>query len=153
MVSSPKAKHDIFIRKLIETGTTAENIIAAYHTAYPNCKSDKVAKSNGYKLLRIATIKKAIEQGLKEKARIIEEARKKELQALAKSEILSQFEVDTVLTEIITGEWFKKNKVRVNAGDVIAAIDKYNKRFGSYAAKKFEDVTPDKVLIPGEDDN
>ena len=55
-----KASHQIFADKWLKI----RNITQAYRFAYPNCKTDQAAGTNGYKLLNNAKIKAYIEKKL-----------------------------------------------------------------------------------------
>lgn len=170
-------RHALFIQYMIESDGTPEGQIAAYMRAYPKCNHDS-ARSRSHKLSQDVEVSRLIKEGLDIKRQIIEEAKKTELLNQAKNDIISQTEVDAVLSKIISGKYMQQIKKVVfnphrsvyeivtveqppSASDITAAINLYNRRNGANAPTKFkqDDSTPppanerDIVIIPGEDGN
>lgn len=162
-MSTNNRRHQVFIDQMI----LHNDAIKAYKAAYPNCKKDTTARVNSYKLLQITTIAAQIATGLEENRRVVHEARRKQLEKEAQENVISEAEVDAVLSKIITGEMEQEKKAVVynrdkgkfetvtyfekpDATQRINAADKYYKRKGSYAPSKTEDVTKPQVIVPGE---
>lgn len=166
-----------FIQGMIDSDGTLDGQILAYQRAFKNCKGKKSAQTCSYRLLNNVEVKAAIQDGLAMKAKIIAEARREELIRQAKEDLLSVEEVDAAICRIIrrqTKNIIKRpvyNPLRKDefgrskpgfeiitveqdpsTTDIVAAADRYYKRHGHYAPKKYMDVDPDQVLVPGEDD-
>lgn len=170
MPKSIGKRHAIFIQHMVEFGDTPEGQIKAYRIAFPNCRSNEAARSASSRLLRNVPINKLVQEGLLAKQQIIQDAKKKQLIKDAREKILEQDQVDAILCGIITGNITNTVKRPMfnpqqrmweiitvdeppSAGERINAIDKYNRRFGGYAARKLEIMDRDTVLVPGEDDD
>lgn len=79
------------------------NASRAYKTAYPNCKKDSTARTNGYRLLTNADIQNYISERqlkLAEQTSITQEKVLKEIAKIAFSDIRGLFNEDGVLKKI-----------------------------------------------------
>lgn len=138
------AKHNEFIR-LVASGETQWQ---SYKLSFPKKNlSKKTCEVEGNKLAKkyALQIQQAKEQAQKE----IEEAYKEKKAKIALKQILTQAEVDAKLCKIINGELIEvqqlnqqgkvfKALITPTISEQRAAIETYNKRFGSNAAIKTE---------------
>lgn len=131
-------KHQEFIR-LVANGTPQNE---AYRATSSNPKATaKTAKEQGSKLAR--RYAKEILEAKEKASKLIEEANNSEASQNALKSILTQAEVDKILTDIISGQEFEAQQLNITTGKLIkskvrptiaerrAAIETYNKRFGS----------------------
>lgn len=131
---SIQAKRDHFIRNMIEYGhQDVPGMIRAYKEAYPACKKDETARTGGYRLIQDKDIVDAIDRGLKEKEEALKRARQKEIERIAREQVVSETEIDAVLSSIVTGSLKKKRSTIV--------YDRIDKNFKKYT----EDVEPDEA--------
>lgn len=148
MTTPIKSSWQLFIDKFIETG----DHIMAYSAAYPGV-TRKVAATKGKALLNRSEISREVDRIQSEKRRRIGELRDGELTASQKNGVLSEVELDLLLSQIARGDIrFPKmviardgSSVEVMIGpdisDRIAAIDKLYKRLGSYSPSR-QDAFP-----------
>jgi len=111
-MGSTKMKHTKFIRLMIQADSLKDQI-KAYRAVFPNCKSDKTATVNSYRLLKIAEIKDAVTAGKREREEQIQAAKKEERIRIAKEQVASEFEVDAVVSSIVMGTHKRQKKFRV----------------------------------------
>ncbi len=121
--------------------------MTAYMKAYPNTKDRKTASTKGLELLKKPAVLSYIDDANRRKAIIIDGAREAALIKAAQKGIMSEIEVDKILCEIIAGTR-KSTRLIVLKGKIvkvdvvpeiaeqIQAIDKFYKRYGSYAPIK-----------------
>lgn len=133
---SIQAKRDHFIRNMIDYGhKDVPGMTRAYKEAYPACKKDETARVGGYRLLQDKDIVEAIDRGLKEKEEALKRARQKEIERIAREQVVSEVQIDAVLSSIVAGTRKKKKSVVV--------YDRVDKNFKKYT----EDVEPDETAI------
>lgn len=141
-----KIQWQVFVNEFIASG----DHIGAYCKAYPGT-SRKVASNKGKDLLRRPDISKIIEESNNRKQTLINQARDQEIINAAKNRTLSEVEVDGILCDIINGKSevekvmiirnvVVKVKVKPDHSEKIQAIDKYYRRFGSYAPEKHQTI-------------
>jgi hypothetical protein len=144
MVKGIKAEWQLFINEYLASGDK----IGAYLHAYPNTNR-KVASNKANQLLKRPEIGKIIEERSNRKKTLINETRDAEIIQAAKTNVLSELEVDAELSKIINGTaeveqiYIIRNspvriKVKPNHSEKIQAIDKYYRRHGSYAPEKHQ---------------
>lgn len=148
------AKHNKFIR-LVASGETQWQ---SYKLSFPKKNlSKKTCEVEGNKLAKkyALQIQQAKEQAQKE----IEEAYKEKKAKIALQQILTQAEVDAKLCKIINGELIEvqqlnqqgkvfKALITPTISEQRAAIETYNKRFGSNAADKIDQ----KIIVKYQDE-
>ncbi len=148
------AKHNEFIR-LVASGETQWQ---SYKLSFPKKNlSKKTCEVEGNKLAKkyALQIQQAKEQAQKE----IEEAYKEKKAKIALQQILTQAEVDAKLCKIINGELIEvqqlnqqgkvfKALITPTISEQRAAIETYNKRFGSNAADKIDQ----KIIVKYQDE-
>lgn len=131
---SVQARWDLFIKHMIEYGSVSvPDMIRAYKVAYPACKKDETARTSAYKLLQHSDIVAAIDRGLKEKEDALKRARQKEIERIAREQVITETQIDAVLSNIVTGTLKKKRSTVV--------YDRVDKNFKKYT----EDVEPDET--------
>lgn len=147
-----QARIEAFIKAMVPVDSVA-GLIAAYKKAYPNVKKDETARVNGYRLLRDATIVKAIDDLKKEREQLIEKVQKEEIERMARKQIVSQVQIEAMLSNVAMGKFKRKRviaAVDVRNGkiikaeveesptetDMISAADKLLKIKGAYAPDK-----------------
>lgn len=132
-----KEQHKDFADYYIELNNATE----AYRKAYPKCKSDKAAATNGSKLLVKTEVQDYIQERLSEK-----DAKK----------IASQDEVLETLTAIMRGEVSDQLGLETSVKDRSKAAELLGKRYGLFAEKI--DLSANMVFSvkpapqPGDDD-
>lgn len=148
------AKRKIFIREMIIAESVA-GAISAYKKAYPQCKSNESARVGAYRLLQNVTIVQAIDKGKQEREEQIKRAQHDELQRIAREQIVSQTQLEAVLSQIATGKFTRKRiiaAIDVKSGklikadvdesptetDMISAADKLLRVKGAYAPEKVQ---------------
>lgn len=125
--------------------------IDAYMKAYPKCNNRANASKKGLELLKKPQIKVYLDEAFARKKIIVDGARDQALKEAAQKNVLSEIEVDSILCKIIDGKHTAKKIFIINRkpvkvdvtpdiGEQLDAIDKYYKRFGSYAPEKKQDV-------------
>ena len=136
---SVDARRQVFIKEMV-TANGVDDLIAAYKKAYPSCKKDETARANGYRLLKDATTREAIEALKQEREEIIRKAQREEIERLAKAEIVSQVQLEAMLSKIALGTFKRKR--------VIAAIDT---RGGKMVKGEVEEVPTETDMISAAD--
>lgn len=118
---SVQAKRKIFIREMIAGGTeSVAAMIIAYKKAYPTCKKDSTARVSAYNLLQNPDIVRQIDNGKREKEELIKRVQREEIERLAREQIVSQTQIEAVLSSIAMGKFRRKK--------VIAAVDVKSKK-------------------------
>lgn len=147
-------KHQEFIR-LVAQGMPQNE---AYKATSNNPKATaKTAKEQGSKIAKRYALE--IQQAKERAAKIVEEANNSEVAQNALKSVLTQAEVDAELSKIIKGELIEvqqlnsqgkvfKAKITPTIAERRAAIETYNKRFGSNLAIKVDHTTKGESLVP-----
>lgn len=131
---SIQAKRDRFIKEMINGGhESVPAMIEAYKRAYITCKKDSTARVGAYALLQNPDIVAAIDRGIKEREEMLKKARQKEIDRIAKEQVITETQIDAVLSSIVTGSLKKKRSTIV--------YDRIDKNFKKYT----EDVEPDEA--------
>lgn len=142
------ARREKFI-KLMVTVEDVAGMIKAYKEAYPACKKDETARVSAYRLLQQSTIVREIDRLKKKREAQLEEARRAEIQRIAREQVATELEVDAAMSLIATGRYRQKRLVVkydaqkqefvekvVDEGPdpsaMVSAADKLYKRKGSY---------------------
>ncbi len=119
---SIQAMRDRFVKEMIDYGSqSVADMIRAYKTAYPRCTKDETARVGSYKLLQVDTIVAAIDKGLREKEEAIRSAKAKEIERIAREQVVSETQIDARLSAIVMGTHRKKRNV--------VAFNKETKKF------------------------
>lgn len=151
MISS---KHSEFIR-LVASGETQWK---SYKLSFPKKNlSKKTCEVEGNKLAKKYALQ--IQQAKENAQKVIEQANKEKEAQIALKQILTQAEVDAKLCKIINGELIEvqqlnqqgkvfKALITPTISEQRAAIETYNKRFGSNAAEKIDQ----KIIVKYQDD-
>lgn len=146
---SKNAKHEIFIKAMVPVNTVA-GMISAYKKAYPLCQKDETARVGAYRLLQNDTIVQAIDKLKIEREDLIKKAQKEAIETIAREQILSQTQIESVLSLIASGKFRRKRVIAAvdvksktvvtgeieeapTETDMIAASDKLLKIKGAYA--------------------
>lgn len=109
---SIQARRDRFIKGMIDYGSqSVADMVRAYKLAYPQCQKDETARVSAYKLLQVSTVWQAIDKGLKEKEEAIRSAKAKEIERIAREQIISETQIDARLSAIVMGTHRKKRNV------------------------------------------
>jgi len=135
--------------------------IGAYMKAYKTDDRHNAA-TRGKTLLKHPAIQQLLREPIERKATLVNEIREEEIIKAAKDRVISEMEVDAVLCDIILGKQMVKKTfvlrgqlVKVDTepdhSERIAAIDKYYRRFGSYAPEKHA-IEPDPLEKMSDDD-
>jgi phage terminase small subunit len=159
-----QAKKDMFIKLMIDGGyLTVPGMIQSYKAAYPNCKKDETARVGGYRLLQDKNIVEAIDRGVKEKEEALKRARQKEIDRIAREQVVTEIQVDAVLSSIVTGSRKKKRSVVVydrvdkafkkhvldeepDEAAIVAAANLLYKRKGSFAPTQLQHEAGDSFI-------
>jgi len=148
------AKHNEFIR-LVASGETQWK---SYKLSFPKKNlSKKTCEVEGNKLAKRYALE--IQQARENAQKVIEQASKEKEAEIALKQILTQAEVDAKLCKIINGELIEvqilnqqgkvfKELITPTISEQRAAIETYNKRFGSNAAEKIDQ----KIIVKYQDD-
>lgn len=148
------AKHNEFIR-LVASGETQWK---SYKLSFPKKNlSKKTCEVEGNKLAKKYAFQ--IQQAKENAQKVIEQANKEKEAEMALKRILTQAEVDAKLCKIINGELIEvqqlnqqgkvfKALITPTISEQRAAIETYNKRFGSNAAEKIDQ----KIIVKYQDD-
>ena len=148
------AKHNEFIR-LVASGETQWK---SYKLSFPKKNlSKKTCEVEGNKLAKRYALE--IQQARENAQKVIEQASKETEAEIALKQILTQAEVDAKLCKIINGELIEvqilnqqgkvfKELITPTISEQRAAIETYNKRFGSNAAEKIDQ----KIIVKYQDD-
>lgn len=148
------AKHNEFIR-LVASGETQWK---SYKLSFPKKNlSKKTCEVEGSKLAKRYAFK--IQQAKENAQKLIEQANKEKEAQIVLKQILTQAEVDAKLCKIINGELIEvqilnqqgkvfKELITPTISEQRAAIETYNKRFGSNAAEKIDQ----KIIVKYQDD-
>ncbi len=151
MISS---KHSEFIR-LVASGETQWK---SYKLSFPKKNlSKKTCEVEGNKLSKKYALQ--IQKAKEDAQKVIEQANKEKEAQIALKQILTQAEVDAKLCKIINGELIEvqqlnqqgkvfKALITPTISEQRAAIETYNKRFGSNAAEKIDQ----KIIVKYQDD-
>jgi gamma-glutamylcyclotransferase (GGCT)/AIG2-like uncharacterized protein YtfP len=146
------ARREKFIRLMVPV-TTAEEMIAVYKECFPRCIKDSSARVACYRLLQDTELVAAIDKLKQEEESARKRARQREIETQARQQVVTEIELDAVLSNIATGKLVRKKKIVVynpvekkhqqvtvdiepDENARIAAADKLYKRKGSYASKK-----------------
>ena len=148
------AKHNEFIR-LVASGETQWK---SYKLSFPKKNlSKKTCEVENNKLAKRYALE--IQQARENAQKVIEQASKEKEAEIALKQILTQAEVDAKLCKIINGELIEvqilnqqgkvfKELITPTISEQRAAIETYNKRFGSNAAEKIDQ----KIIVKYQDD-
>lgn len=148
------AKHAEFI-KLVANGTSQTD---AYRVTSGNkLVTSSVAKVKGSQLAKKYVLQ--IQEARENAQKVIDQANKEKEAEIALKQILTQAEVDAKLCKIINGELIEvqqlnqqgkvfKALITPTISEQRAAIETYNKRFGSNAAEKIDQ----KIIVKYQDD-
>ena len=148
------AKHNEFIR-LVASGETQWK---SYKLSFPKKNlSKKTCEVEGNKLAKKYALQ--IQQAKENAQKVIEQANKEKEAEIVLKQILTQAEVDAKLCKIINGELIEvqilnqqgkvfKELITPTISEQRAAIETYNKRFGSNAAEKIDQ----KIIVKYQDD-
>ena len=148
------AKHNEFIR-LVASGETQWK---SYKLSFPKKNlSKKTCEVEGNKLAKRYALE--IQQARENAQKVIEQANKEKEAQIVLKQILTQAEVDAKLCKIINGELIEvqilnqqgkvfKELITPTISEQRAAIETYNKRFGSNAAEKIDQ----KIIVKYQDD-
>lgn len=148
------SKHNEFIR-LVASGETQWK---SYKLSFPKKNlSKKTCEVEGNKLAKKYALQ--IQQAKENAQKIIEQANKEKEAQIVLKQILTQAEVDAKLCKIINGELIEvqqlnqqgkvfKALITPTISEQRAAIETYNKRFGSNAAEKIDQ----KIIVKYQDD-
>lgn len=159
---STDAKRQKFIREMVTVETVA-GMIVAYKKAYVTCKKDETARVNAYKLLQIPAIVQAIDKLKVAREELLNEARKKEIEKIAREQVISETQIDAKLSSIIAGTFKRKKKLAAFDRDtgkwhigtveeepddtaVVSAANLLYKRKGSFAEKKIKHEMGDSFI-------
>jgi hypothetical protein len=127
----------------IDNYIASQDHIGSYQKAYPGT-SRKTAATKGKLLLARPDIGKKIAELQQRKSSIVETVREQAIREAAQSEVIAEMEVDAVLSKIIKGEleiekvFFNRQgvpikiKIKPDHSDILAAVDKFYRRFGAY---------------------
>ncbi|WP_430897656.1 MULTISPECIES: terminase small subunit [unclassified Paraflavitalea] len=151
-----KVEWQVFVNEYL----ASDDHIGAYQKAYPG-SDRKLAATRGKRLLNVAAIQKVISESRNRKKTLVNEVRDKEIIEAAKGSVISELEVDKVLSQIITGKHqvervfiIRNQPIKIKVGpehnDILSAIDKYYKRYGSYAPNKVSIADPFKDMSDDE---
>jgi hypothetical protein len=151
---SIQARRNKFIKEMIDYGSqSVADMIRAYKSSYPQCKKDETARVAGYRLLHDNTIVQAIDKGLREKEEAFKRAQQKEIERQAKEKVVTEIQIDAILSAIVEGKKIKKKSyvtydkeikqfkrfiedVEPDESAIVAAANLLYKRKGSFAAEK-----------------
>ncbi len=148
------AKHNEFIR-LVASGETQWK---SYKLSFPKKNlSKKTCEVEGNKLAKKYALQ--IQQARENAQKVIEQANKEKEAQIVLKQILTQAEVDAKLCKIINGELIEvqqlnqqgkvfKALITPTISEQRAAIETYNKRFGSNAAEKIDQ----KIIVKYQDE-
>lgn len=148
------AKHNEFIR-LVASGETQWK---SYKLSFPKKNlSKKTCEVEGNKLAKRYALQ--IQQARENAQKAIEQVSKEKEAEIALKQILTQAEVDAKLCKIINGELIEVQQLNTKGkvfkalitptiSEQRAAIETYNKRFGSNAAEKIDQ----KIIVKYQDD-
>lgn len=156
------ARREKFIKLMVNV-TQASEMITVYKACFPNCISDKSARSACYRMLQDVDIVIAIDKLKQEKEEQYKKARQKEIEKLAKEQVVTEVQLDAVLSQIALGNYRKTKKVlafnkstsQFHSADVmeqpdetamIAAANLLYKRKGSFAEKKIKHEAGDSFI-------
>lgn len=145
------SRREKFVSLMVEV-TTGEQMIAVYKQCFPACKKDSSARASCYRMLQDDDIVTAIDKLKREKEAAIKKAKQKEIERLAKDQVISEVQIDAKLSEIVVGKYVRRRKVVVFNPDlkkhetitveeepseraIISAAKGLYDRFGSYADK------------------
>ena len=148
------AKHNEFIR-LVASGETQWK---SYKLSFPKKNlSKKTCEVEGNKLAKKYVLQ--IQEARENAQKVIDQANKEKEAEIALKQILTQAEVDAKLCKIINGELIEvqqlnqqgkvfKALITPTISEQRAAIETYNKRFGSNAAEKVDQ----KIIVKYQDE-
>lgn len=111
---SIKARRDLFIKHMIAGGhESVAAMIEAYKKSFPTCKKDSTARVGAYALLQHPDIVDAIDRGIKEREEMLKKAKQKEIERIAREQVISETQIDAFLSALVTGTHKKKRAVVV----------------------------------------
>lgn len=156
------SRREKFIRLMVNV-TEASEMIAVYKACYPRCIKDTSARVACYRMLQDSEIVAAIDKLKQEKEEQYKKARQKEIEKLAKEQVVTEVQLDAVLSQIALGNYRKTKKVLAfnkstslfHSADVveqpdetamIAAANLLYKRKGSFAEKKIKHEAGDSFI-------
>lgn len=138
-----KAQYLVFIDNYLVNN----DHIASYALAYPG-NNRKNCSTKGAKLLKNPEVRKMINERKTERDAIVAKVRQEQIQEIAKNQVASEFELDSIVTGIARGETLlekifvdrngaaKSIKVKPDASDRLAAINMLYRRNGSFIQDK-----------------
>lgn len=156
------ARREKFIRLMVPV-TTAAEMIEVYKECFPTCKKDASARSACYRMLQDVEIVAAIDKLKQEQEGMLRDAKRKEIERMAKEQVASETQLDAVLSAIALGSRTRKKKVVVfnpaakvhqtvtveeepDETDIIGAANLLYKRKGSFAEKKIKHEMGDSFI-------
>lgn len=140
---SLKTSHQLFVGKYLET----RSHIDSYLYAYPHVNR-VTAATKGKALLKLPKIALLLKDVLRSGNQIIDDVRR-DIITKAAASVMSETEIDEILSEIVRGRLLVKQKIQTKVGeveverppehsDISRAAELLYKRKGSFAAEKTE---------------
>lgn len=123
------------IRLMVEVDDVP-GMIAAYKAVFTTCKKDTSARVNCYRLLQEPDFVAAIDKLKQEREDALKKARQKEIERIAKEQVVSEIQLDAVVSQIAMGT-FKRKKI----------VTAFNKTAGTFHKAEIEEAPDETAMI------